>query len=103
MARLIAPEAEILTLATDPNARRQGHAEHLLHDLLNALAARGITDLFLEVASDNAAARALYEKSGFMQAGQRKEYYARADGSRVDALILRRTVNADEIAPPPEG
>ena len=41
--------------------------------------------MVLEVAIGNAAARALYERAGFVEAGRRPRYYA--DGG--DALILR--------------
>ncbi|MFA4893699.1 GNAT family N-acetyltransferase, partial [Brevundimonas sp.] len=51
-------------------------------------AARGARRLFLEVAEDNEAARALYGRAGFSEAGRRPRYYARADGSRRDALLL---------------
>ena len=44
--------------------------------------------LFLEVAEDNAAARALYATAGFAEAGRRRGYYAAADGGRRDALLL---------------
>ncbi|HET8995878.1 MAG TPA: ribosomal-protein-alanine acetyltransferase, partial [Acetobacteraceae bacterium] len=46
---------------------------------------RGAATLTLEVAVDNAAARRLYESTGFTQVGRRKRYYA--DGS--DALVLQ--------------
>ena len=51
-------------------------------------AALGAERMFLEVAEGNAAARALYARTGFAGAGRRRGYYARADGSREDALIL---------------
>ena len=53
-----------------------------------AAAARGATRVFLEVAEDNLAARALYERTGFVEAGRRPGYYAAADGGRRDALLL---------------
>ena len=48
-------------------------------------------DLFLEVASDNAAARALYAKAGFIQTGLRPAYYLRTTGPAADALTLTWT------------
>ena len=48
----------------------------------------GAVRLFLEVAEDNVAARALYERAGFGQIGRRKAYYAAPDGGRTDALVL---------------
>jgi ribosomal-protein-alanine N-acetyltransferase len=84
-------DAEILTLAIDPHARRQGHGATLTRAACAIAAARGATAMLLEVAADNAPARALYEKLGFRQHAVRPLYYA----SGADALILRR-----DLAPP---
>lgn len=86
---VIAPEAEILNIGVAPNHRRQGLGAALLQDAIAALRGRRVDTLFLEVAADNAPARALYARSGFVQVGLRRGYYARAAG-RVDGLILRR-------------
>ena len=84
----VADEAEILTLAVDPAARRQGLGARLVREAAAAAAACGAARLFLEVADDNAAALALYAGAGFIEAGRRTGYYARPDGGRQDALIL---------------
>ncbi|MBE7218714.1 MAG: GNAT family N-acetyltransferase [Caulobacteraceae bacterium] len=86
MARRVADEAEILTLAIDPAHRRRGVGR----TLVEAAAALGGDALFLEVAQDNAPARALYAACGFREAGRRRGYYARTAGPPVDALVLRR-------------
>jgi ribosomal-protein-alanine N-acetyltransferase len=88
LIRSVADEAEILTLAVDPAARRQGVGARQLREGAAEAAARGAARLFLEVADDNAAAVALYAGAGFTEAGRRPGYYARPDGSRQDALIL---------------
>ena len=88
LIRAVADEAEILTLAVDPVARRQGLGARLVHEGAIAAAALGATRLFLEVADDNHAALALYVRAGFTEAGRRTGYYARSDGSRQDALVL---------------
>lgn len=88
LMRTVADEAEILTLAVRPGARRRGVGADLVARGAAEAAARGATRLFLEVADDNAAARALYARAGFMEAGRRPRYYARTDGSRRDALLL---------------
>lgn len=88
LLRAVADEAEILTLAVRPAARRRGLGARLVREGGTAAAARGATRLFLEVAEDNAAALALYTKAGFAEAGRRPGYYARAGGGRRDALIL---------------
>lgn len=88
LLRAVADEAEILTLAVCPSARRQGLGARLVSEGGRAAAARGAVRLFLEVADDNAAALALYARAGFAEAGRRPGYYARPGGDRQDALIL---------------
>lgn len=88
LIRVVADEAEILTLAVRPAARRQGIAARLTAQAAAAAQSFGATRLFLEVAEDNAPARALYAALGFQPAGRRRGYYARKDAPAVDALIL---------------
>ena len=89
LARVAADEAEILTLAVIPAARRQGHAGALLAGAMAGALLRGAGTMFLEVSDRNGAARALYARAGFAEAGRRRRYYA--DGS--DALVLRRALS----------
>jgi ribosomal-protein-alanine N-acetyltransferase len=86
LARAAADEAEILTLAVLPRRRRRGIAAHLMAQLVVWAASANVTCLFLEVAEDNVAARALYERSEFAIAGRRTDYYAPGR----DALLLTR-------------
>jgi len=85
LARVTADEAEVLTLAVAPAVRRQGVAGALLAGAMAAAREQGARTMVLEVAIGNTAARALYERAGFVEAGRRPRYYA--DGG--DALILR--------------
>jgi [ribosomal protein S18]-alanine N-acetyltransferase len=80
-----AGEAEVLTVAVRPAARRAGLGRSLMRALVAEAAGRGAAELFLEVSETNAAARALYAGLGAAQAGRRPRYYP--DGS--DALVLR--------------
>lgn len=88
LIRVVADEAEILTLAVRPAARRRGLGARLTAGAAARARALGATRLFLEVAEDNAAARGLYAALGFEAAGRRRGYYARKGGPAVDALIL---------------
>ena len=88
----VPPESEILTIATAPNAQRQGLAAHLIRAAALQLAERGVEEIFLEVALDNHPARRLYEGLGFVQRGKRPRYYLKPDGRREDALILARSI-----------
>ena len=92
LIRMVAGEAEVLTLAVEPVQRRSGHARALLAQALELAAAAGAQAAFLEVASDNDAAIGLYRSAGFQQMGRRRDYYARATG-RQDALVLRRDLS----------
>ena len=53
------------------------------------LKSSGVSVLFLEVAEDNAAAKALYDRCGFTPIGKRPAYYRR-EGGRVAALTFRK-------------
>lgn len=86
--RVAADEAEILSLAIGDGVRRRGYANLLLQAAHVAAEARGAKTMFLEVAEDNHAARALYQNFGFAMVGRRPGYYARKEQTAMDALIL---------------
>ena len=92
LTRAVAGEAEVLTLAVAPDARRRGEGRALVEAAVLAAKGDGATTLFLEVAVDNAAAVGLYASCGFERAGRRRGYYARRGGPAMDALVLRRTL-----------
>ncbi len=92
LSRRASDEAEILTIAVHPALRGQGMAGTMLGYHMSRLARAGVGDLFLEVDESNAPALALYRRYGFIKVGQRTGYYARADGQRATALVLRCTV-----------
>jgi len=80
-------EAEILTLGVLPRFRRCGVAGRLLAWVADRLSRAGCQRLLLEVAEDNAAARAFYGKLGFVQIGRRPSYYRRTAGTEP-AVVL---------------
>lgn len=90
LGRVGADEAELLTIAVAGTWRRFGLARMLIDAVTDEARARGARQLFLEVAEDNVAARALYEGKSFQSVGRRRGYYARSDGSTTDALTMRR-------------
>jgi [ribosomal protein S18]-alanine N-acetyltransferase len=93
MSRMAADEAEILTICIDAAMRSQGIGRMLLDRHVEGLQRRSVSQLFLEVEEHNEAARALYHRFGFSKVGERPGYYAKPDGSRALALILRRDIN----------
>lgn len=86
-----AGDAELLTLAVVPEARRKGVGASLVTSIGVAALVRGAASMHLEVAEDNAAARALYAKLGYEEAGRRHAYYA-GEGGAVDAIVMRRAL-----------
>lgn len=91
LARIVADEAEILSIGVVREAQAQGVGRSLVGALLERCRSVGVAHLYLEVAERNGAARALYARTGFHEAGRRAGYYARAGARAEDALILRLT------------
>jgi ribosomal-protein-alanine N-acetyltransferase len=89
LARHVAGEAEILTIAVDPARRGAGVGKALLQAQLRLLTEAGVREVFLEVDGANQSALALYGRLGFTRVGERKAYYSRAGGPPASALILR--------------
>ena len=79
-------EAEIHTIGVDPAHQRRGIGRALLRGLLGVADGVGAT-VFLEVRTDNVAARTLYEAVGFTVVGLRRRYYR---PSGADAHTMRR-------------
>ena len=90
LGRVIADEAELLTLAVDPDARRAGTGRRLVARFAGRARDMGAVEAFLEVASDNLAARALYSCTDWVEAGVRRDYYAPG----TDAIVMRLTLRA---------
>jgi [ribosomal protein S18]-alanine N-acetyltransferase len=83
-------EAEIHTIGVDPAHQRRGIGRALLRGLLTVADELGAV-VFLEVRTDNEAARVLYETEGFAVVGVRKRYYR---PSGADAYTMRRESTA---------
>ncbi|WP_237565461.1 ribosomal protein S18-alanine N-acetyltransferase [Ornithinimicrobium cavernae] len=81
--------ADVMTIATDPARRGQGHGQVLLDRLLQRAAGAGASQVMLEVREDNEAAIALYARNGFAELHRRRGYY---QPGGVDALIMRKEV-----------
>lgn len=75
--RTCRPECELLRLAVEPESRGAGIGSALLRRALDHLERDGFSSCFLEVRSSNEGARRLYERSGFVRTGVRKNYYCR--------------------------
>jgi ribosomal-protein-alanine N-acetyltransferase len=89
LGRVVAEDAEVLTLCVVPDQRRQGLGATLLAAALGHAARSGANAMFLEVSVSNAVAIRLYQRIGFLVVGQRRRYYA--DGT--DALVMRVAID----------
>ena len=83
--RVVANEAEIITVGVHPNARRTGIASAMLVLAENDAKKRGAKKIFLEVAENNTPARVMYKNNGYTQIGVRPKYY---DG--IDAILMEK-------------
>ena len=92
LGRVVADEAELLTLAVAPEARRRGQAQQCLQDFEHNSRNMGAARVFLEVAATNAAARALYREAGFDEDGVRKGYYRSPTGDVIDAIVMSKAL-----------
>jgi [ribosomal protein S18]-alanine N-acetyltransferase len=92
-SRIGADEAEILSVAIDPDHRGRGLSRNLLLTHLGHLAGRGARTIFLEVEENNQPARRLYERAGFTLVGRRERYYQQAGGEHLNALLMRRDLS----------
>ena len=77
-------EAHIVIIASRPSERRRGIGELLLIACLELALQRNSRIVSLEVRASNNAARSLYRKYGFQDAGVRKRYYSGGE----DAVIM---------------
>lgn len=80
VGRVIADEAEVMKIATLEKYRRQGAAREMMNELLDKMRKKGAITCYLEVASRNTAAIALYESFGFERVYVRELYYGDDDG-----------------------
>ena len=80
-----ADQAHIVSVGVADGYRRRGIGELLLIAAVEHAIARETETITLEVRKSNAAARALYEKYGFIEQGIRKAYYS---DNREDAVIM---------------
>jgi ribosomal-protein-alanine N-acetyltransferase len=90
--RSVQDEAEIITIATSPKARRKGIGRQLMRAVVRKLEYDRKKKLFLEVDEENTAAVKLYQSLGFIKVGERQGYYmnkASQDGKKSTALVMQ--------------
>ncbi len=82
-------DADVLTVAVLPEARRQGIARHFMESLERWAQMRVSPAMMLEVGVDNTYAIALYESLGYSIVNTRKNYY----GPGLEAHVMRKELS----------
>jgi len=96
IGRQVGDEWEIENIAVTGSAQRCGLGTRLLSKFLQLVREHGGQAIFLEVRESNHAARALYRKLAFVEAGRRRQYY---ENPPEDALILKFKFSQDPAFP----
>jgi ribosomal-protein-alanine N-acetyltransferase len=81
-------EMHLLNLTVAPSEQGQGHARHMLDELVGLCRLQHAAQLWLEVRESNARARGLYLRYGFRHVGVRRGYYPALQGRREDAAVM---------------
>ena len=92
LARQVAGEAEILSVAVNAKLARTGLGWRLMQAAMREARDRGGETMFLEVDGANQPAVGLYRKLGFETVGERKAYYVDEKGAKSTALVMRRVL-----------
>lgn len=85
---IVVDQAQITTIAIEPNYRGLGLGQLMLKYVMN-FASAVATLMSLEVRVENHTAQHVYEKLGFEYGGRRKNYY----GDGEDALVMWVNLN----------
>ncbi len=89
LAREVAGEAEILSIAVSAKLGGQGIGWRLMQTAIQEIRQRGGETIFLEVDEGNVPAIALYKRLRFSKVAERKAYYKDAEGRSSTALVMR--------------
>jgi len=82
-------DADVLTVAVLPEARRQGIARHFMDSLEKWSSMRVAPSMMLEVGVNNSSAISLYESLGYSIINTRKNYY----GPGLDAHVMKKVLS----------
>lgn len=85
---VVIDESHILNLCIHPKWHRNGLGNKMIRRLLKIARQHGAETAFLEVRASNQAALKLYQGLGFIEVGQRKEYYPCPNQAREDAIVM---------------
>ena len=88
LGQVAVDEVELRSIGVHPDAQNHGVGQALLQAWEHHAKGLGATRVILEVAENNAAARALYESHGYRKVGQRSGYYRTGRATAIDAFVL---------------
>ena len=80
--------AEINNIVIKKTYRKKGYSKYLINHLIDYCKNNNITQINLEVSSENTVAINLYKSSGFKQNGLRKGYYNGKDAILMSLNIM---------------
>lgn len=89
-------EWEVESVVVGPSLRRRGIGAALLRAVLAEANSAGIAEFILEVRESNLPARQLYERIGFTEVSQRKNYY---QGPLEHAILYRLQLRFGDKTP----
>ena len=83
-------EVHLLNITVRPDVQGQGLGRKLMDKLMGSARDAGMHAVLLEVRPSNHHALMVYHHLGFVQIGQRKNYYPADGASREDAIVMRK-------------
>jgi ribosomal-protein-alanine N-acetyltransferase len=89
---IIEDQCDLLSMGVLEDYRRDGVGQMLLDFALSNAASLDAKYMMLEVNINNTAAQTLYEAQGFEKFSTRKGYYTNADGTKADAVCMRKAL-----------
>jgi [ribosomal protein S18]-alanine N-acetyltransferase len=88
---ILNPEIHLMNLAVHPANRGKGFGQFLMGRMIEEGISKRIKSIWLEVRPSNLAARNLYKKLGFFEAGIRPNYYSETN---EDAILMSMELSA---------
>lgn len=89
--RVAEETADLLSIGTLPDARRQGHAKQMLLHIEAFLRPQKVQKIILEVSVKNEAAIAFYHSLNYTTIHTREGYYATPQG-KEDAIVMAKVL-----------
>lgn len=91
-------EAHLLNITVAPEHQGRGHARTLMAALHRWAESAAAQRVWLEVRVSNGRAIRLYESLGYQRVNVRRDYYPGLGNAREDALVMFRSLAAQEAA-----